>query len=282
MPIYGAIEAGGTKFMVAAGESAEGEFKVVRRIDTTEDAGATLDEVVSFLSEQGPLAAVGVATFGPVDFSKGTISTTPKKGWRDFPLREILSSRLGVPVGFDTDVNGAALAEARLGAGRGAQSLIYVTVGTGIGGGAVIGGRTVHGLLHPEMGHLPVRRHPDEPAGFNGVCPYHGDCLEGMASGPAIEARWGLPAYQLPADHRAWAFEAHYLAQACFAMSVVVSPERIVLGGGVMDQPHMLPMVRERLRELNNGYIPLPEVSAPGLKYPGLAGAFLLAEEAAR
>ncbi len=265
--------------MVAVGEGAQAAPKAARRVDTSEDAAATLDEVIAFLSENGPLAAVGVATFGPVDFAKGTISTTPKKGWRDFPLREILRARLGVPVGFDTDVNGAALAEARHGAGRGAQSLIYVTVGTGIGGGAVIGGRAVHGLLHPEMGHLPVRRHRDEPASFKGVCPYHGDCLEGMASGPAMEARWGAPAFELAAGHPAWILEADYLAQACFAMSVVVSPERIVLGGGVMDQPHLLPMVRTRLTELNNGYIPLPEISAPGLKSPGLTGAFVLAEE---
>jgi fructokinase len=187
-----------------------------------------------------------------------------------------------VPIGFDTDVNGAALAEARHGAGQGAQSLVYITVGTGIGGGAIIAGRPVHGLLHPEMGHLPVRLHPEEPGGFKGVCPYHGNCLEGSASGPAIEARWGMPAARLSPDHPAWRIEADYLAQACLSMSVILSPERIVLGGGVMDQPHLLAMVCTRLEELNHGYIPLPVLSSPALKYPGLTGAFVLAEEALR
>lgn len=281
MPMYGAIEAGGTKFMVAVGEGAASEPRAVCRIETSTDPAVTMAEVIAFLRKHSPLEAVGVATFGPVDFAKGTISTTPKEGWRHFPLRETLRSELGVPVGFDTDVNGAALAEARHGAGRGAQSLVYVTVGTGIGGGAIIAGQTIHGLLHPEMGHLPVRRHEKEPAGFTGVCPYHGDCLEGMANGPAIAARWGVPAENLPADHLAWTLEAEYLAQACYAMSVIVSPQRIVLGGGVMEQAHLLAMIRERLAQLNNGYIPLPEVSLPGLKYPGLTGAFVLAEEAA-
>ncbi|NWF82573.1 MAG: ROK family protein [Bryobacteraceae bacterium] len=280
MPLYGAVEAGGTKFMVAVGEEAGAEPNAVRRIETSSDAAATLREVITFFLDHGPVAAVGVATFGPVDFRKGTISTTPKEGWAHFPLRDILQRELRVPVGFDTDVNGAALAEARLGSGRGAQSLVYVTVGTGIGGGAIIAGKPVHGLLHPEMGHLPVRLHPEEPAGFMGVCPYHGNCLEGSASGPAIEARWGKPAVQLPPGHPAWMIEAGYLAQACLSISLILSPERIVLGGGVMDQPHLLGMVRARLAELNRGYIPLPELSAPGLKYPGLTGAFVLAEEA--
>jgi fructokinase len=280
MPIYGAVEAGGTKFIVAVGDGAASEPRVIKRIATSSDSLQTLREVLDFFAEHGPLDAAGVATFGPVDFVKGTISTTPKEGWAHFPLRGELEKALNVPVGFDTDVNGAALAEARHGAGQGAQSLVYITVGTGIGGGAIIAGRPVHGLLHPEMGHLPVRLHPEEPSGFNGVCPYHGNCLEGSASGPAIESRWGVPAIQLPPDHMAWRVEADYLAQACLSMSVILSPERIVLGGGVMEQPHLLGMVRARLEELNHGYIPLPALSAPGLKYPGLTGAFVLAEEA--
>lgn len=282
MPLYGAVEAGGTKFMVAVGEGAGDEPKVVKRIATSSDAAATLREVIAFFRDHGPVSAVGVATFGPVDFRQGTISTTPKEGWAHCPVRAILQRELNVPVGFDTDVNGAALAEARHGSGRGAKSLVYVTVGTGIGGGAIIADRPVHGLLHPEMGHLPVRLHPEEPAGFKGVCPYHGNCLEGSASGPAIEARWGKPAIQLPPEHLAWSIEGDYLAQACLSMSVILSPERIVLGGGVMDQPHLLALVRTRLAELNRGYIPLPELSAPGLKYPGLTGAFVLAEEELR
>lgn len=282
MPLFGALEAGGTKFMVAVGDSAASQPLAVLRIPTSSDPHTTLAEVVRFFRSHGPLTSIGIATFGPVDFIKGTISTTPKPGWAHFPLRAELERALGVPAGFDTDVNGAALGEARHGAGQGAQSLVYVTVGTGIGGGAIIAGRPVHGLLHPEMGHLPVRPHPEEPAGFQGVCPYHGNCLEGSASGPAIEARWGKPAAQLTPDHAAWRVEADYLAQACLSMSVVLSPERIVLGGGVMDQPHLLGMIQARLKELNNGYIPLPALSAPGLQFPGLTGAFVLAEEAAR
>ena len=247
MPLYGAVEAGGTKFMVAVGQSASAEPHEVKRIPTSSNPMDTLKEVLHFFAAHGPLDAIGVATFGPVDFEKGTISTTPKEGWSHFPLRGELERALNVPVGFDTDVNGAALAEARHGAGQGVQSLVYITVGTGIGGGAIIAGRPVHGLLHPEMGHLPVRLHLEEPAGFKGVCPYHGNCLEGSASGPAIEARWGMPAAQLPPDHVAWRIEADYLAQACLSISVILSPERIVLGGGVMDQPHLLDMVRSRL-----------------------------------
>lgn len=281
MPRFGAIEAGGTKFMVAVGEDPL-RLERVTRIPTSDDPSETMREVIGYFLEAGPLDALGVATFGPIDLATGRITTTPKLAWRDFPLRETLERALGVPVGFDTDVNGAALAEARLGAGRGVEDLVYFTVGTGIGGGAITGGKLVHGLMHSEMGHLLVRRAAGEPPGFAGVCPYHGDCLEGMASGPAIEARWGRPAEALPPDHHAWSFEADYLAQACIAAVCVLSPQVIVLGGGVMEQVHLIGMVRTRVEEYARGYFPLPRIERPMLEHPGLSGALLLAMEVAR
>lgn len=281
MPTYGAVEAGGTKFMVAVGEDPL-RLRQVTRIPTSDEPAETMRAVIDYFRGAGPLAALGVATFGPVDFASGKITTTPKLAWRDFPLRGELEQALGLPVGFDTDVNGAALAEARLGAGRGVEDLVYFTVGTGIGGGAITGGRLVHGLMHSEMGHLLVRRAPGELPDFGGVCPYHGDCLEGMASGPAIEARWGRPAEALPPDHPAWSLEADYLAQACIAAVCVLSPRVIVLGGGVMEQAHLVGMVRTRVEEYARGYFPLPRIERPGLQHPGLSGALLLAMEAAR
>ncbi len=279
MSLYGAIEAGGTKFVVAVGESPE-EPRQIERIPTTAP-GETIAAVVDYFRARGPLDALGVATFGPVDFSTGSISTTPKLAWRNYPLRDALAKALCVPVGLETDVNGAALGEARCGAGRGLSDLIYVTVGTGIGGGALVGGRLVHGLMHSEMGHLLVRRAPGELDGFKGVCPYHGDCLEGMACGPAIQARWGARAETLPKDHPAWLVEADYLAQACFQMACVLSPQAIVLGGGVMEQAQLFSLIRTRTAELCQGYLKLPAIVPPGLRYPALSGALALARDAA-
>jgi len=281
MPRYGAVEAGGTKFMLAAGGDPL-RLEQVTRVPTSEDPEETLESVIGYFRRAGPLDAIGVATFGPVDFATGRITTTPKLAWRNYPLREKLASALGVPVGFDTDVNGAALAEARCGAGRGVEDLVYFTVGTGIGGGAITGGRLVHGLMHSEMGHLLVRRAPGERPDFAGVCPYHGDCLEGMASGPAIEARWDRKPESLAEDHPAWGLEADYLAQACIAVACVLSPRVIVLGGGVMEQAHLLGMIRARTAGYANGYFPLPRIERPALEYPGLSGALILAMEAAR
>ena len=280
MPRYGAVEAGGTKFMLAVGEDPL-RLEQVTRVPTSDDPEETLASVIGYFRRAAPLDALGVATFGPVDFATGRITTTPKLAWRNYPLRERLASALGVPVGFDTDVNGAALAEARCGAGRGVEDLVYFTVGTGIGGGAITGGRLVHGLMHSEMGHLLVRRAPGERPDFAGVCPYHGDCLEGMASGPAIEARWGRKPESLGKDHPGWQLEADYLAQACIAAVCVLSPRVIVLGGGVMEQAHLLGMVQSRANAYANGYFPLLRIERPALEYPGLSGALILAMEAA-
>lgn len=281
MARFGAIEAGGTKFMLAVGEDPL-RLEEVTRIATSPEPAETMAAVIEYFRKAGPLDALGVATFGPVDFASGCITTTPKLAWRNYPLRAVLEQELRVRAGFDTDVNGAALAEARCGAGQGIEDLVYFTVGTGIGGGAVVGGRLVHGLMHSEMGHLLVRRAAEEAPGFAGVCPYHGDCLEGMASGPAMEARWGRRAETLPANHPAWRVEADYLAQACVNVACVLSPRVIVLGGGVMEQPQLLERIRGRVAEYANGYFPLPRIERPALAYPGLSGALILAQEAAR
>jgi fructokinase len=182
-------------------------------------------------------------------------------------------------VGFDTDVNAAALGEYTCGAAQGCEDFVYITVGTGIGGGAMSGGRLVHGKMHPEIGHLLVRRHPREKEGFEGVCPFHKDCLEGMASGPAMKARTGQAAELLAEDDAAWEMEAWYLAQACVDLACTLSPRRILLGGGVMAQGHLLDRIRDEAERLVAGYLELPEILAPELPYPGLSGALALALE---
>jgi fructokinase len=245
---------------------------------------------VEFLRSEagaGGLAAVGIGSFGPVDLDAlsphyGYITSTPKAGWEFTDLAGAVGSALGIPVGFDTDVNAAALAEARWGAAQGVSSCLYLTIGTGIGGGAIVDGRPLHGMAHPEMGHI---RLPHDWAAdpFPGCCPFHGDCLEGLASGPAIEARWGIPAKQLPHDHPGWAMEARYLALAVANFVFTMSPGRVILGGGVMHQTGLFPIIREELALLVNGYIRVPEVVPPGLgDRAGVLGALILAEEAAR
>jgi fructokinase len=294
--VYAGIEAGGTKFVVAVGTGPDDLSEPVSFPTTT--PAQTLDRTVATVRELvardgRDLMAIGVACFGPVDLhptspTYGHITTTPKPGWQDADVVGPLVAALGVPVGFDTDVNGAALGESRWGATQGLDASVYVTVGTGIGGGAIVGGNRVHGLLHPEMGHLLVRRHPEDD--FPGVCPFHGDCLEGLACGPALAARWGVPATDLGTDEPAAVrIEAHYLAQLCLAVSLVVSPRRIVLGGGVLHLPGLLDGVRTGTRRLLAGYLTALDrdlddyVVAPGLAgRAGVLGAIALAEEAAR
>jgi fructokinase len=196
-------------------------------------------------------------------------------------LVDSIARPLQVPVVLDTDVNGAALGESLHGAGVGLASFVYLTVGTGIGGGAVLDGRTVHGLLHPEMGHLLLRRHPAEPPEFKGVCPFHGDCLEGLASGTAMRARWGVPAETLDAGHLAWQLEAYYLAQACFSMTCLLSPQRIVIGGGVAQNPALFAKIQRELASVGANYLPLPPVVPPALPFPALTGALAMAHAAA-
>lgn len=290
--MYAGIEAGGTKFVCATGTGPD-DLREVTTFPTT-TPHETLGRAVRFVEEHGPVDAIGVASFGPVDLGPGSatfghVTSTPKPGWQDADVVGPLREAFGVPVGFDTDVNGAALGEGRWGAAQGLDTFVYVTVGTGIGGGAVVGGSMAHGLLHPEMGHLPVRRHPDDA--FRGRCPYHGDCLEGMAAGPALEDRWGRPGKELADEPLAITFEAHYLAQLAATVSYVLSPQRIILGGGVMHLPGLLAVTRSRTLELLNGYLASPRITEqvdeylvlPGLgDRAGVLGALALAEQAHR
>jgi fructokinase len=280
MSLYGAVEAGGTKFVVAVGED-PAQPRDIQRIPTSANPRETMEAVLAYFEKQGSLRAIGVASFGPISYASGCITNTPKLAWQNFPLRDTLRRALNVPIGFDTDVNGAALGEARCGAGQGLENLVYITVGTGIGGGALVGGQLVHGLLHPEMGHTVVRRAPGELESFDGVCPFHRNCLEGMASGPAMQARWNTRADQLPSSHEAWRIEADYLAQACINLACILSPQAIVLGGGVMEQRQLFPMIQARAAQITNGYLPLPAIVPPGCEYPGLSGALALALGAA-
>ncbi|HLY28102.1 MAG TPA: ROK family protein [Aggregatilineales bacterium] len=261
MQVYGGIEAGGTKFVCAVAEAPDGAFLERISIQTT-TPGQTIGEAIQFF-RRFDLRALGVASFGPVDLNPrsptyGYITTTPKNGWRNTDLLGPLRQTFGIPMGFDTDVNGAALGEMRYGAGREGDSdpLVYFTIGTGIGGGAVINGQTLHGILHPEMGHIMVKHHPDDP--FAGRCPFHKDCLEGMANGPSIGDRWKIGPARLPEDHPAWDIEAYYLAQAVCTTIYMLSPCRVILGGGVMHQKQLFPMIRRHTLELLKGYISIP------------------------
>jgi fructokinase len=290
--MFGAIEAGGTKFVCAIG-TGPADIETVQ-IPTTTPA-ATIESALDFFRRRrGELEAIGIASFGPVDLNPdswtyGYITSTPKAGWRNCDLAGPIRKRLGVPVGFDTDVNGAALGEMRWGAARGLSDFLYLTVGTGIGGGAVSGGRVLHGLSHPEMGHIRVPHDRVEDP-FEGCCPFHRDCLEGLASGPAIEARWGVSARDLPLDHPGFALEARYLALGMANWVCTLSPQRIIVGGGVMQQSALFAMIRAELLRLLNGYIDVREITdcsdqyimAPGLgSRAGVLGALVLAEEAA-
>ena len=291
--LFGGIEAGGTKFVCAVGNGPD-DVRAEARFPTTmpeETIGRSIDFFRGQEAVYGRLTAVGIASFGPVDPNPdsptfGMITTTPKPGWANTDFAGAVARALDVPVGFDTDVNGAALGEWRWGAAQGLDTFIYLTIGTGIGGGGMANGRLMHGLIHPEMGHIPLP-HDWTADPFPGTCPYHGDCLEGMAAGPAIAARWGRPAHELPPDHPAWDLEAHYLALALRAFICTLSPQRIIIGGGVMAQPQLFPMLRRKVQDSLNGYVQdsavLEEIDAyivpPGLGgRAGVLGAIALAQ----
>ena len=293
MSVFGAIEAGGTKFVCGIGTGPT-DLETIRIPTTSPDE--TVAASAAFFRERcgAGLSAVGIGSFGPVDLDPGSpsfghINSSPKLAWQNYDLAGAVARALNVTVGFDTDVNAAALGEARWGAAQGLTDFLYLTVGTGIGGGAIVNGRVLHGLMHPEMGHIRV---PHDLAAdpYSGCCPYHGDCLEGLASGPAIAARWGGPARDLPPDHAAWRLEAHYLALALAGWGCTLSPQRIVLGGGVMEQPHLFETIRRELARLLNGYIRVSELAEglDGYVVPpqlgaraGVLGALVLAEGAA-
>jgi fructokinase len=262
--IYGGVETGGTWCVCALGTGPD-DLRAIDKFPTTSPA-ETLERIVAFFAEHPPAAAIGIGSFGPVDVDRssptwGHVTTTPKPGWQRTAVATVVRDRLGIPVAFDLDVTAAAVGEHRWGAGRGAGSLCYLTVGTGIGAGLLIEGRPLHGLVHPEVGHIRIPRDRSDDS-FDGVCPVHGDCWEGLASGPAIERRWGVAPPELPDDHRAWALEANYVALGILSIVLVASPHRIVVGGGVMDRPGLLPMVGSRLRELMAGYLDTPMLGA--------------------
>jgi len=292
--LYGGIEAGGTKFICALGNG-RGEILHEARIDT-QDPAMTLAPVFRFFdaaeTQYGPIKAFGVAAFGPLELRRespryGFITNTPKPGWANTDLLGIVQREVRRPVGFDTDVNGAALAEWRWGAGQQLESLVYVTVGTGIGAGVIHHGRPVHGLMHPEIGHIYVRRYPGDTE-FAGICPFHGDCLEGLACGPAILARTGHALSQAGSSDAIWEIEADYLGQLCAQLVLMHSPQRIFLGGGVMHHARLFTGIRARMQHWLNGYVPHDELQAadyitpPGLgSATGIRGALALAIDSA-
>jgi fructokinase len=293
MALLGGIEAGGTKFVCAVGTGpddlrAEARFPTIRPEET-------IGQAIEFFKEQAakePLAAIGIASFGPVDPNPksptfGYITTTPKPGWAHANFAGRIREALGIPVGFDTDVNGAALGEYCWGAAQGLDTFIYLTIGTGLGGGGMVNGQLIHGLIHPEMGHILLPRLAEDS--FAGVCPYHGACLEGLTAGPAMEARWGQRAETLPLDHPAWDIEAHYLALGLVNFICTLSPQRIIMGGGVMEQRQLFPLIRQKVPVLLNGYVQSPAILEhieayivpPGLgSRAGVLGAIALAERA--
>jgi fructokinase len=261
LTLYGGIEAGGTKWICAVGHGcdivAEEEF-------ATSSPEATINRALAFFRSQGKVEAIGIASFGPIDLHAdsphyGKITTTPKPGWAYTDVVGPFARAFSVPVQFDTDVNVAAFGEYMWGAGRGLETFIYLTIGTGIGGGGLVNGKLMHGLIHPEMGHI-VLPHDREIDPYEGSCPYHADCLEGLACGVAIERRWGMRGNALPADHQGWELEAHYLALGLVTFICTLSPQRIILGGGVMRQQQLFPLIRRKVRERLNHYVQAPAI----------------------
>lgn len=262
MHLYGGIEAGGTKFVCATGDRL-GNLITRSEFPTTTPA-ETIGRALEFFQGQQPLEGIGIGSFGPIDLDPesatfGYITSTPKDGWRDTEFAGAVRRATGLPVAFDTDVNAAALGEARWGAAQGLDTFLYLTIGTGLGGGGMVNGRLIHGLVHPEMGHIRVP-HDRAADPFPGSCPFHGDCLEGLVCGPALAARWGQRGETLPPDHIAWELEAQYLALALATWICTLSPQRIILGGGVMRQAGLFERVRRKVLDLLNGYIQAPEI----------------------
>jgi fructokinase len=293
--LFGGIEGGGTKFNCVIGTSPD-DIRREARIPTTTPE-ETLGQAVSFFKQAeadfGRLSALGIATFGPVDPEPasptyGFVLPTPKPGWSNADVLGMLRSNFDIPIAFDLDVNGSAFGEWTWGAGQGLDTFIYLTVGTGIGGGVVANGKLLHGLLCPEMGHIMIP-HDTHRDPFEGACPFHKDCFEGLASGPALEKRWGQRAETLPLDHPAWELEAHYVALALANFVTTLSPQRIIIGGGVGGREELLPLIRKNVQTILNGYVQSPAITKhideyivpPGLgSRAGMLGAIALAEKA--
>lgn len=297
-PLIAAIEAGGTKFNCAVGRGPEALIETTRIPTTTPKE--TLEAVARFFSNaksrHGAFAAIGVGCFGPVDLHPesatfGHITSTPKPGWQNTDVVGVLKSRFKVPVAFDTDVNGAVLGEYLWGAGQSMDPLVYITIGTGVGGGVLVNGKLLHGLLHPEIGHVHVPPPRKSKAVMRrGQCPFHAHCVEGYVSGPAIANRWGVLAEKLPPDSPAWEEAAEVLAHLCLNLTLTLSPKRIILGGGVMEQEQILPLVHGQFVKLVNGYLRATEMGSRVADYlvrpalgsrAGLLGALALGRMAA-
>jgi len=295
--VFAGIEAGGTKWVCMIANHPE-DIRATVRFQTGEPEstiGSAIEFIKSNVNNPEDLRGLGIGSFGPLDLNRdsityGYLTTTPKPGWAHTDLISSFGEQFNLPVGFDTDVNAAALGEYRWGAGQGLSDFIYLTVGTGIGGAAIANHKLIHGMIHPEMGHIFVP-HDTERDPFPGICPYHGDCLEGLATGPAIQARWGQPAENLPPDHPAWQLEAHYLGLGIANLIATLSPQRVILGGGVMDQAQLFPLIREEVRNLLGGYISASEIMEANEEYivspvlgsqAGVLGAVALAQLAAK
>ncbi len=293
--VYGGVEAGGTKWVCAVGNGPE-DLKEIVQFPCTQPA-ETLEHAISFFkaqSERRSIRGIGIGCFGPLDLNPnsrtfGYITSTPKPGWANTDVAGTLERELGISTSIDTDVNAAALGEHYWGNARELDTFIYLTVGTGIGGGGLVNGKLMHGLVHPEMGHIRIPHDPQSDP-YKGHCPFHGDCLEGLACGPAVAERWGQPADTLPDDHPAWDLEAHYLALGIHNLVCTLSPQRIILGGGVMRRPNLIGLIREQVLLLLNNYVDssqiLNDISADvvgaGLgQRAGVLGAIALARRSA-
>ncbi|MBQ7781133.1 MAG: ROK family protein [Lachnospiraceae bacterium] len=257
----GALEAGGTKMVCAIGNE-NGEI-VKREVFPTTTPEETMPKMIAFFKDE-EIEALGIGCFGPISPARdsadyGYITSTPKLAWQNYNIVGEFEKALQCPVGFDTDVNAAALGEATYGITKGLKNSIYITIGTGIGVGVLAEGKLLHGMMHPEAGHILLHRHPADT--YEGWCPFHKDCLEGLAAGPALEKRWGAKGDTLTDRAEVWEMESYYIAQACVNYCMILSPERIVLGGGVMKQQALLPLVREKFTELLAGYIRTKEVT---------------------
>ena len=294
MKTFGAIEAGGTKFVLGIGTD-QGKILERKSIPTTtpnETMSATID-FFKKMKKKYDFHQIGIGSFGPIDLNPqsdtfGFITSTPKPGWKDIDFKGVIERALTMPALFDTDVNAAALGEHTWGAAQDVDTFIYITIGTGLGGGVMVNGKLLHGMLHPELGH--IRIHPAELSNdFEGACPYHKHCFEGLAAGPGMKARWGQPAESLPMDHEAWNEEAAYIAEGLAIFILSLSPQRIILGGGVMHQHQLFPMIREKVVNVLNGYVVHPNllndidqyIVSPGLgDNAGLLGSVALAMSA--
>ena len=259
--IYGALEAGGTKMVCAIGTE---DGKIIEQTSIpTVSPEETIPKIIDWFRDK-EISALGIAAFGPIDLNRnsetyGSFTTTPKLKWANYNIVKAMKDALSVPVGFDTDVNGSLLGEITYGQAKGLKDAVYITIGTGIGGGVMSNGKLVHGMLHPELGHMKMVAFPGDD--YKGHCPYHGTCLEGMAAGPAIEDRWGKKGIELKDDTKVWEMEAYYIAQALTNIILVMSPQMIILGGGVMHQTQLFPLIREKTKEMLNGYIKTSEIA---------------------